>query len=193
MEADTQAGTRTQPSGMAETSELTFNLYLPSMDYLKVVFADAYQAPSGDLQSTGAVIFGGSGCTTQKTLPINLHPTCETTDDNDIFIPAGLVAMRFNPTLSTSDLLSFEGTIYAQPSENVQDSQFECPLSRQQRAMPQFPLIEPGPSLQPGQFSASSCSMSVTSSTRMPMEESSSAQPRGGYHTTMSPLSVQSS
>lgn len=118
MEADTQAGTRTQPSGLPETSELTFNLYLPSMDYLKVVFADAYQAPTAELQKTGRVVFGSQSCTTQETLPINLHPTCEETDDNDIFIPAGLVAIKFNPTLSTSDLLSFEGTIYAQPSDD---------------------------------------------------------------------------
>ena len=97
MEAETQAGTRRQPSGKADTAELTFTLYLPNMDYLKVLWEDAYQKGEGDLQKTGTITFGSNSCSTRKALPINIHPVCEETDDNDIHIFAGLVNMAFNP------------------------------------------------------------------------------------------------
>lgn len=115
LEANTQAGVRRQPSGKADTAELTFTLFLPNFDYLKVLFADAYQKGTGDLQKSGAVVFGGKSCSTRKPLPINIHPVCEETDDNDIHIFAGLVAMAFNPTLSTSDAVSVEATVQMQP------------------------------------------------------------------------------
>lgn len=118
LEASTQAGTRKQPSGKADTAELTFTLYLPNIDYLKVLFEDAYQKPTGDLQKTGAIVFGSNSCSTRKPLPINIHPVCEKTDDNDIHIFAGLVATTFNPTLSTSDAVSVEATIQMQPTDD---------------------------------------------------------------------------
>lgn len=118
VEAQTQAGTRKQPSGKAETAELTFTVYLPNIDYLKVLWADAYQAPTNELQKTGAIVFGSNNCSTRQALPINIHPTCEETDDNDIHIFAGLVNMAFNPTLSTSDAVAIEATIQMQPTNN---------------------------------------------------------------------------
>lgn len=118
LEAETQAGTRRQPSGKAETAELTFTLYLPNFDYLKVLFADAYQAPTPELQKTGAIVFGSSSCSTRTPLPINIHPVCEETDDNDIHIFSGLASMTFNPTLSTSDAVSIEATIQMQPTDD---------------------------------------------------------------------------
>lgn len=116
VEAKTQAGTRKQPSGKADTAELTFTVYLPNMDYLKVLWADAYQEPTDTLQKTGAIVFGGNTCSTRTPLPINIHPTCEDTDDNDIHIFAGLVNMAFNPTLSTSDAVAIEATVQMQPT-----------------------------------------------------------------------------
>lgn len=118
VEAETQAGTRTQPSGKASTAELTFTLYLPSMDYLKAIYADVYNDPTDDSQETGNIIFGSSTCTTTTPVPINIHPVCDTTDDNDIHVYAGLVHHTFNPTLSTSDAVAVETTISMQPTEN---------------------------------------------------------------------------
>lgn len=118
LEASTQAGTRSQPSGKLDTAELTFTLYPESIDYLKVLWADAYNEPTDEDQPTGNIIFGGSSCTTRTPLPINIHPVCETTDDNDIHIFAGVVKMVFNPTLSTGDAVSVEATISAQPTTN---------------------------------------------------------------------------
>lgn len=116
VEAETQAGTRTQPSGKASTAELTFTMYLPSMDYLKVIYSDVYNEPTDASQPTGNVIFGANSCSTTTAVPINIHPVCENTDDNDIHVFAGLVNHTFNPTLSTSDAVAVETTISMQPT-----------------------------------------------------------------------------
>lgn len=117
LEAETQAGTIRQPNGKADTAELTFTLYLESMDYLKVLWADAYNEPSGT-QETGNIVFGSGSCSARQALPVNIHPVCEEDDNNDIHIFAGLVSMNFNPTISTGDALSVETTITMQPTEN---------------------------------------------------------------------------
>ena len=117
MEADTQAGTRQIPSGKADTAELTFTVFLPSMDYLKVMFADMYNQPTDEAQKTGNVVFGGSSCSTRTPLPINIHPVCENTDDNDVHIFAGLVNATFNPTFSTGDAVNIEITVSMQPTD----------------------------------------------------------------------------
>ena len=116
-EVETKAGTRRQPNGKAETAELTFTLYLPSLDYLKVLFSEAYTAGTGS-QETGNIIFGSDSCSTTTPLPINLHPVCEDNDNNDIHIYAGLINAVFNPSLTTSDVVSVETTIYMQPTAN---------------------------------------------------------------------------
>lgn len=116
LEAETQAGTRRQPSGKADTAELTFTMYLPSLDYLKVLWPEAYNEPTAAAQTTGNIIFGGNTCSTTSPLPINIHPVCESDDNNDIHIFAGLVNQTFNPTLSTSDAVAIETTITMQPT-----------------------------------------------------------------------------
>lgn len=118
LEAETQAGTRTQPSGKASTAELTFTLYLPSIDYLKTLWAEAYNEPTASAQKSGNIIFGGSSCSSRAPLPINIHPVCEESDDNDVHVFAGLVNMTFNPTFSTGDAVSIEATISMQPTED---------------------------------------------------------------------------
>lgn len=116
-ETTTLGGVRTQPSGNMDTAELTFTLYLPSMDYLKNIWADIYNEPSGG-QTTGNFILGDTTCTTRVPVPINIHYTCDSNDDNDVHIYAGIVAFNFNPTYNDSDGLSVETTIYAQPTED---------------------------------------------------------------------------
>lgn len=118
--ADTQAGTISTPSGKAETSEFTFTLYLPKQNaakYLGIIWPEAYTAPSGD-QKTGNIIFGTRACMNRTPQPMNIHSNCDTTDDNDMHIYAGVSKIAFNPTLSTSDAASFEVTVYMQPDEN---------------------------------------------------------------------------
>lgn len=116
-DADTQAGTRTTPLGKPETAELTFTLYLPSIDYLKTLWAEAYSAGTNP-QTTGNIIFGNGSCQTRTALPINIHNVCEDNDDNDIHIFAGIVKQTFNPTLSGTEVLSIESTIFMQPTSD---------------------------------------------------------------------------
>lgn len=117
-EASTQAGTRVMPLGKPATAEATFTLFLPSMEYLKNLWAEAYNAPSGSTQTTGNIVFGNGSCQTREGLPINIHNVCEDTDDNDIHIFAGIVKQTFNPTLTAGEVLQVESTIYMQPTED---------------------------------------------------------------------------
>lgn len=119
--ADTQSGTTTTPNGKADTSELTFTLFLPAenaMQYLAVIFPEAYNAPTAEAQTTGNITIGSKACQTRTPVPINIHNVCAKTDDTDIYIPAALAKIVFNPTLSTSDAAQIEITVYMQPDEN---------------------------------------------------------------------------
>lgn len=115
-EANTQAGTVVYPLGKPATAEATFNLYLPSMDYLQNLWAEAYTAKSGT-GDAGNVIFGNGTCQTRTGLPINIHNVCDKTDANDIHIYSGIVKQTFNPTLSAGEVLQIESTIFMQPTE----------------------------------------------------------------------------
>lgn len=116
-ERETLGGTFTKPSGVLETAQAMFTLYLPSMDYLKNIFPSRYSAPSGE-QDTGNIIFNSDECTTTEAGPVNIHYTCEPLDNNDVFIYSGLAALNFNPTYNADDDVTIEVTIYAQPDED---------------------------------------------------------------------------
>lgn len=116
-ERTTLGGTFTKPSGVLETAQAMFTLYLPSMDYLKNIFPSRYNAPSGE-QDTGNVIFNSDTCVTTDAGPVNIHYTCEPLDNDDIHIYAGLAQLNFNPTYNASDDLTIEVTIFAQPDED---------------------------------------------------------------------------
>lgn len=116
-ERETLGGTFTKPSGVLDTAQVTFTLYLPSMDYLKNIFPERYNAPSGE-QDTGNVIFNSDNCTTTTAGPVNIHYTCEPLDNNDVFIYNGAAALNFNPTYNASDDLTIEVMIYAQPDDD---------------------------------------------------------------------------
>lgn len=116
-ERTTLGGTFTKPSGVLETAQAMFTLYLPSMDYLKNIFPERYNAPSGE-QLTGNVVFNSDTCVETVAGPVNIHYTCEPLDNNDVFIYAGLAQLNFNPTYNESDDLTIEVTIFAQPDED---------------------------------------------------------------------------
>lgn len=110
MEANTQAGVRRQPSGKADTAEITYTLFLPSLDYLRIPF---------DIAESDAIILGGATCSAKTPKAINIHPVCNGKDaKDDIHVYAGLHLIKFNPTLSTSDALAIELTIQMQPTAN---------------------------------------------------------------------------
>jgi hypothetical protein len=116
-ERTTLGGTFTKPSGVFETAQIRFTLYLPSMDYLKNIFPGRYNAPSGT-QDTGNVILNSDNCTTTEAGPVNIHYTCETNDNNDVFIYSGLAQLNFNATYNATDDITVEVTILAQPDDD---------------------------------------------------------------------------
>nr|DAK93758.1 MAG TPA: hypothetical protein [Caudoviricetes sp.] len=108
LEAETQAGTRKQPSGKASDAEITFTLFLPSLDYVKKAF---------DVADTDPMIFGGGNCKGSTPQPIHIHQLCAGKDAKDDFhVYAGLIERKFNPTLSTSDAAQIELTVQMQPT-----------------------------------------------------------------------------
>lgn len=116
-ERTTLGGIFNRPSGIFDTAELSFTLFVPSMDYLKHIFPGEYNTPTAP-QTSGNLVFGAQTCTTKIAVPVNIHYECEGTDDNDLHIFAGLAQMNFNPTYNDSDDLSVEVTIMAQPTED---------------------------------------------------------------------------
>ena len=116
-EASTQAGTRVVPLGKPATAELTFTLFLPSMDYLQNLWEEAYTAGTGTADG-GNIIFGNGSCQTRTPIPINIHNVCDKTDKDDIYIYGAIVKQTFNPTLSAGEVLQVECTAYMQPTDN---------------------------------------------------------------------------
>lgn len=108
-ERTTQMGTIRTPAGTVDEASMTFVLYLPNIDYLKNVFPENYNQPTGTGASsrTGNLIFGGNSCQTYNTHVFNIHPMCESNDNNDWHFEA-TVNRDFNPTLNGTDDVSIE-------------------------------------------------------------------------------------
>lgn len=114
LEWDTQAGISKMPSGIPETAEMTFNLFVPNIDYLKHIWPDYYESSTA---GGGAINFG-KGMPARTPKPVNIHQSGAKTDESDFHIYAGLANVDVNAELSTSDVFAIEVTINAQPTEN---------------------------------------------------------------------------
>ena len=113
-ERTTLGGNFTRPSGVLETAQVNFTMYLESMDALKDIFPGRYNAPTAP-QTTGNIIIGNDSCATTDVTGLNVHYVCDTNDNNDVYIYSAQVALNFNPTYNDSDDLTVEVTAYAQP------------------------------------------------------------------------------
>lgn len=113
-DVQTLKGKFTQPSGMVDTAQAMFTLLLPSMDYLRYIFPDQYNASTG--RGVGNVVFNINDCFTNAATAVNIHYVCDgANDENDVNIPNGLVNVSLSGTYNDSDPLSIEVTVYAQP------------------------------------------------------------------------------
>jgi len=112
-ERTTLGGKFTRPSGSLESAQARFTMFLPSMDYLKNIFPDRYNAPTGN--TVGNIIINSDTCVETTAGPVNIHYVCEDNDANDIYIYNGLALLNFNGTYTASDDLTVEVTIFAQP------------------------------------------------------------------------------
>lgn len=116
-ERNTLGGTFTRPSGVLETAQATFTMYLPNMDYLKHIFPALYNAPT-EPQTGGNIIVGSNSCSTVDAGPVNIHYVCDDTDNNDVHFFNAQAQLNFNPTYNGSDDLTIEVTLFAQPDED---------------------------------------------------------------------------
>ena len=118
-DTETLAGKFTQPTGMFDTAQASFTMFLPSMDYLKVLFPNLHNAGSGERVNEGNLILNAGDCFSTEATPINIHYVCDGDDDsNDVFIYSGLVQLNLALTFNNSDSLSVEVTVFAQPDDN---------------------------------------------------------------------------
>ena len=116
-ERTTLGGKFSKPSGVLDTAEARFTLYLPDMDYLKNIFPERYNAPTAP-QLTGNVILNANTSAVTEAGPVNIHWTETETDDNDIHIFAGQAVLNFSATINADDAVSIEVRILAQPDDN---------------------------------------------------------------------------
>lgn len=114
-----QAGTIVTPNGKPDTAQFQFTMFLPAQNavtYLGKIWPELYTAATGG--NGGQIWFGSGTCKTRTPVPINIHNKCETTDDNDVFIPAALAKIAFNPTFSASEVAQVTITVYMQADAN---------------------------------------------------------------------------
>lgn len=107
-------GSYEKPSGTYETTMLTFVLNLPSMDYLKNIVPNLYNAPTPP-QTTGNVFIGSQQCLQAEGVPVVVHYVCDETDADDLTFPNGFVTFAFNGEYNEDDPLTVEVRVYGTP------------------------------------------------------------------------------
>lgn len=113
-EVATMSGTFKQSSGTFEEVMVVFTVVLPSMNYLKNIFPDMYM-PSERPTIAGQVTFGGDDCTIRDNTPVVVHYTCDANSDNDVYVPNGAVIATIEMQQNSSDPVTVEITVNAQP------------------------------------------------------------------------------
>ena len=117
-EIPTMGGTFTQASGTYDESTVVFNVVLPNMNYLGVLFPDQYTASTDRPTIAGQTIFGGDSCSVRANTPLVVHYTCDPNSDNDVFIPNGAVLASIEMVQNATDPVTVAITVNAQPDDN---------------------------------------------------------------------------
>jgi hypothetical protein len=122
-ERTTLGGRFRKPSGVLETAEVRFTLYLPSMDYLKNIFPGRYNAPTAP-QTSGNLIINSDTCVSTDAGKVNIHWTCDENDGNDIYIYNGHAVLNLSMTINADDAVSVEVRILAEPDNSGNVARF---------------------------------------------------------------------
>jgi hypothetical protein len=117
-EIPTMAGTIRQSTGIYEEANVVFNVTLPNMNYLGVIFPDLYTASQDRPLVAGRVAFGGDTCVARTNTPLVIHYTCQSNSDNDIYLPNGSVTASIEITQNVSDPVVVAVTVQAQPDDD---------------------------------------------------------------------------
>lgn len=111
------AGSYDKPSGTFETTQLTFTLNLPSMDYLKHIVPSMHNAPTAP-QTKGNVLIGGQQCMQASGVPVVVHYVCDETDDDDLTFLNGFITFAFNGEYNEDDPLTVDVMVFGTPDTN---------------------------------------------------------------------------
>ena len=112
----TLGGTFSTPSGMSESSMITVTMVLDSMERLKDIFGDLYNAPTTP-QLSGNFIIGSATCGSRDGGWLNLHYTCDSDDNNDVHFYNAVAQLNFAPTYNNGDALTVEVVFMATPND----------------------------------------------------------------------------
>jgi hypothetical protein len=113
-ERTTLGGKFSRPSGALESAMAKFTMFLPNMDYLKNIFPERFNAPTG-LQTEGNIILNADTCVNTEAGAVNIHFSCDENDNNDVYFYAALAQLNFAATYNASDDIAIEITLFAQP------------------------------------------------------------------------------
>lgn len=117
-EISTMNGTIRQATGVYEEANLTFNVVLPNMNYMKNIFPDLYTASTDRPTTAGRITFGGNACQVRENTPVVVHYTCQANSDNDIYLPNGSVTASVEIVQNLEDAVTVEVTVEAQPDDD---------------------------------------------------------------------------
>lgn len=117
-ERNTQAGTFTRASNSLDNPNVTAQLFIPSLDWLgKNILKSKYSAPTAPAKG-GNVVWNSDVCATLDAGPVNIHPACNDTDDDDIFLYNAELQVNFETTFNNSDEPTVELVFHANPDDN---------------------------------------------------------------------------
>jgi len=117
-EIATMAGTFTQASGTYDESTVVFNVTLPNMRYVGVVFPELFTAATDRPTLAGQTVFGGDTCSARANTPLVVHYTCDPNSDNDVYIPNGSVMASLELVQNATDPVTISVTVNAQPDDD---------------------------------------------------------------------------
>lgn len=110
------SGTTSRPSGNLDNPSYDIVFYPNDWADLSVFAPTGYNAPTSGAQELGNFILGGGSCMSNDPVPVNIHPECNDTDDQDAHIFAALISIELSQAYTATDDMSVMIHIYPQPT-----------------------------------------------------------------------------
>lgn len=117
-ERTTQTGTFTRSTGSLENPSVTAAVFVPSLDWLgKNILKSKYNDPT-DPQVAGNVVWNSETCATIDAGKVNIHPVCNATDADDIYLYNASLQVNLETVFNGTDDPSVEFVFHANPDDD---------------------------------------------------------------------------
>lgn len=117
-ERSTQTGTFTRSTGSLDNPKVTVELFPPSLDWLgENILTSKYNEGTGT-GNTGNVVWSSDTCATLDAGKVNIHPVCNDTDADDIFLYNAHLQVNFEMTFNGEDDSTVELVFHANPDNS---------------------------------------------------------------------------